>query len=165
MIHLKKVSFAAEKSPKDVKKGDKHQDTEEKPEPVAGSSAEKDDDGAVEMIRKYMAEKLGFLDKKEDNKKKASISDKNLRHFFILILKVLDEVSVDAVVRYIKSGDCKNILVMAGAGISTSAGIPDFRSPGSGLYDNLAKYDLPHPQVLIRSELILYYIVCVSGYF
>lgn len=36
---------------------------------------------------------------------------------------------------------------MAGAGISTSAGIPDFRSPGSGLYDNLSKYKLPYPQV------------------
>ena len=28
----------------------------------------------------------------------------------------------------------------------TAAGIPDFRSPGSGLYDNLQKYDLPSPQ-------------------
>ena len=40
----------------------------------------------------------------------------------------------------------KNIIVMTGAGISTSAGIPDFRSPGTGLYDNLAKYDLPRPE-------------------
>ena len=39
----------------------------------------------------------------------------------------------------------KNIIVLTGAGISTSAGIPDFRSPGSGLYDNLSKYDLPTP--------------------
>jgi NAD-dependent SIR2 family protein deacetylase len=31
------------------------------------------------------------------------------------------------------------------AGISVSAGIPDFRSPGTGLYDNLAKYNLPEP--------------------
>lgn len=26
------------------------------------------------------------------------------------------------------------------------AGIPDFRTPGTGLYDNLQKYDLPTPQ-------------------
>ena len=35
---------------------------------------------------------------------------------------------------------------MTGAGISVAAGIPDFRSPGSGLYDNLKEYDLPTPE-------------------
>ncbi|PKI84705.1 Hst2p [Malassezia vespertilionis] len=37
---------------------------------------------------------------------------------------------------------------MAGAGISTSAGIPDFRSPGTGLYASVAKYELPYPEAL-----------------
>lgn len=37
---------------------------------------------------------------------------------------------------------------MAGAGISTSAGIPDFRSPVTGLYASLAKHELPHPEAL-----------------
>lgn len=44
----------------------------------------------------------------------------------------------------------ENIIVMTGAGISTAAGIPDFRSPGTGLYDNLQKYDLPHPQAVFE---------------
>ncbi|XP_060572292.1 NAD-dependent protein deacetylase sirtuin-2-like isoform X1 [Ruditapes philippinarum] len=61
---------------------------------------------------------------------------------------VLDEVSFEGIARYIKSDKCKNIVTMAGAGISTSAGIPDFRSPGSGLYNNLQKYNLPHPQAI-----------------
>lgn len=54
----------------------------------------------------------------------------------------------DGIIDFIKSGKVKNIITMAGAGISTSAGIPDFRTPGSGLYDNLQKYDLPDPQAI-----------------
>lgn len=37
---------------------------------------------------------------------------------------------------------------MTGAGISVSAGIPDFRTPGTGLYDNLKEYDLPYPEAI-----------------
>jgi hypothetical protein len=46
------------------------------------------------------------------------------------------------------------ILVMTGAGISTAAGIPDFRSPGTGLYDNLQKYNLPDPQAVFQIDYL-----------
>ena len=59
---------------------------------------------------------------------------------------VLTSFDIEGVAEYIKDNGCKNIVVMCGAGISTSAGIPDFRTPGTGLYDNLQKYDLPTPQ-------------------
>ncbi|MEQ2258216.1 NAD-dependent protein deacetylase sirtuin-2, partial [Xenotaenia resolanae] len=66
--------------------------------------------------------------------------------------KVLDELSLDGVARYINSGKCKNIICMVGAGISTSAGIPDFRSPDTGLYANLQKYNLPYPEAIFQID-------------
>lgn len=48
--------------------------------------------------------------------------------------------------RYVKSS--KKIIFMNGAGISTAAGIPDFRSPKTGLYANLQKYNLPDPHLI-----------------
>ncbi|XP_017773603.1 PREDICTED: NAD-dependent protein deacetylase sirtuin-2 [Nicrophorus vespilloides] len=65
---------------------------------------------------------------------------------------VLESPTIDEVVKFIQSGKCKNIVTMVGAGISTSAGIPDFRTPGSGLYDNLQKYDLPHPEAIFTLD-------------
>lgn len=62
--------------------------------------------------------------------------------------KVLSSFDLEGVAEYIREGKAKNIIVMCGAGISVSAGIPDFRTPGTGLYDNLQKYDLPDPQAI-----------------
>ena len=64
--------------------------------------------------------------------------------------KILDDLTLESVADYIKSGKCQNIITMIGAGMSTAAGIPDFRSPGSGLYDNLGKYNLPFPQAMFE---------------
>uniref|UniRef100_A0A4W4G924 NAD-dependent protein deacetylase sirtuin-2 n=1 Tax=Electrophorus electricus TaxID=8005 RepID=A0A4W4G924_ELEEL len=66
--------------------------------------------------------------------------------------KVLDELSLEGVASYIQSGKCKNVICMVGAGISTSAGIPDFRSPGTGLYANLQHYNLPYPEAIFQID-------------
>lgn len=68
----------------------------------------------------------------------------------------LDDLDCQAVLNYdltlhgvcskIKIGGIKNIVVVVGAGISTSAGIPDFRSEGTGIYNNLQEYNLPTPE-------------------
>lgn len=60
---------------------------------------------SVEAIRRFLAEKLGFYEDDEKEEKE--------------IEKVLESVSLEGVVEYMKSDKCKNIITMAGAGIST----------------------------------------------
>jgi len=68
------------------------------------------------------------------------------------LVDALDELSLVAVAKAIRTGKCKNIIVMSGAGISVAAGIPDFRSPGTGLYANLQKYNLPYPTAVFEID-------------
>jgi len=42
-----------------------------------------------------------------------------------------------------------------------ACGIPDFRSPGTGLYDNLAQYDLPYPQAVFDIGYFIVGICCL----
>jgi NAD-dependent deacetylase sirtuin 2 len=62
------------------------------------------------------------------------------------------DCSVKGLAKYIEDGKARKIVLMTGAGISVSAGIPDFRTPGSGLYDNLKKYKLPKPEAMFDIE-------------
>jgi NAD-dependent deacetylase sirtuin 2 len=61
-------------------------------------------------------------------------------------LQKLKSLDLGGFAEYMKSA--KKIVFMSGAGISTSAGIPDFRSPKTGLYANLQKYELPDPHLI-----------------
>ena len=48
--------------------------------------------------------------------------------------------------------EAQSIVVMAGAGLSTASGIPDFRSPNTGIYANLQKYNLPYPEAIFEID-------------
>lgn len=51
-------------------------------------------------------------------------------------LKVLDgDITIEKIIKKLKNNDFKNVIILCGAGISTSCGIPDFRSKG-GLFEN-----------------------------
>eukprot|EP00746_Dinoflagellata_sp_MGD_P136868 gnl/MRDRNA2_/MRDRNA2_70723_c0_seq1.p1 gnl/MRDRNA2_/MRDRNA2_70723_c0~~gnl/MRDRNA2_/MRDRNA2_70723_c0_seq1.p1 ORF type:complete len:323 (-),score=47.15 gnl/MRDRNA2_/MRDRNA2_70723_c0_seq1:87-1055(-) len=57
----------------------------------------------------------------------------------------LSSLDLRGIADYIKSGSCKRVVLLTGAGMSTAAGIPDFRSPG-GMYDSL------RPDLLTATE-------------
>ncbi|KAI8486640.1 NAD-dependent protein deacetylase sirtuin-2 [Branchiostoma belcheri] len=102
----------------------------------AGEEAEQ-----MEYFRRLFARTLGLSQEREA----AEAEEETPRP-----QQLLDEVTVEGIAKYIRDGKCRNIIVLTGAGISTSAGIPDFRSPGTGLYDNLQKYNLPSPQAIFE---------------
>ncbi|KEG11227.1 putative silent information regulator 2 [Trypanosoma grayi] len=79
---------------------------------------------------------------------------------------IVGEPTYDGLARYIEQKNVRKILVLAGAGISVAAGIPDFRSPNTGLYAKVDKYNLASPtdafslQLLQERPEVFYNIVC-----
>ncbi|OUM61415.1 hypothetical protein PIROE2DRAFT_12567 [Piromyces sp. E2] len=71
-------------------------------------------------------------------------------------LNIVKDSSIDSLVELLQKKKFKNIIVMTGAGVSTAVGIPDFRSPETGIYSNLGKFDLPHPEDMFDIDYFLY---------
>src|SRR5689334_5276587 len=60
-----------------------------------------------------------------------------LTYLLLLLLPpqpLLPSFDLEGIAQLILSGRVQRIVMMVGAGISVSAGIPDFRTPGTGLY-------------------------------
>ena len=70
------------------------------------------------------------------------------------LVKGLKSLDIHGIAEYIKNGYAKKILMLTGAGISVKSGIPDFRSPGTGLYYNIQKYNIADPNLLFNRNFI-----------
>nr|XP_008504660.1 PREDICTED: NAD-dependent protein deacetylase sirtuin-3, mitochondrial [Equus przewalskii] len=67
-----------------------------------------------------------------------------------------EKLLLQDVAELIRTRACQRVVVMVGAGISTPSGVPDFRSPGSGLYSNLQQYDIPYPEAIFELEFFFH---------
>lgn len=63
--------------------------------------------------------------------------------------------SLEFVAEQFAASKFRNVVVLVGAGASVSAGIPDFRSPGTGLYDRMQHYNLPFPEAIFELDYYL----------
>jgi NAD-dependent deacetylase sirtuin 2 len=84
----------------------------------------------------------------DTGKKQVKLAEKDIESFRPKPVDGLPSLTLEGIAEYIKSGRARRIIIACGAGISCAAGIPDFRTPGTGLYDNLQKYNLPYPEAV-----------------
>ncbi|BFZ56173.1 Sir2 histone deacetylase Hst2 [Savitreella phatthalungensis] len=62
------------------------------------------------------------------------------------------EMDLNHIAALFKSGGVKRCVFCIGAGVSTAAGIPDFRSPKTGLYHNLKRLKLDYPEQVFEID-------------
>lgn len=63
-----------------------------------------------------------------------------------------ERMSIEILARQLSDSRYSRVIAVVGAGASCSAGIPDFRSPGTGLYDQLSHYNLPFPEAIFELD-------------
>ncbi|CCH60771.1 hypothetical protein TBLA_0D02680 [Henningerozyma blattae CBS 6284] len=66
--------------------------------------------------------------------------------------KISTNPVITQIVEHLNEFPESKVIFMVGAGISTSCGIPDFRSPKTGLYHNLSKLKLPYAEAVFDIE-------------
>ncbi|KAJ3066561.1 NAD-dependent protein deacetylase sirtuin-2 [Podochytrium sp. JEL0797] len=121
--------------------GERHPSATQLPPPSHASSSSSADAPLVLFDEKDLEEVNAEKELKVDDEKVPAPKE---------AARVLKDSSIESFAEYIRENKCKKIVVLTGAGLSTSAGIPDFRSAGTGLYSNLEKYNLPSPEAIFE---------------
>lgn len=99
---------------------------------------EKSNDGGNSNKREGVEDSLGNLNLSKESQQPSNTSKQD---------------DLQLIADIIKSKECQNIIVMTGAGLSTAAGIPDFRSPDVGLFTRvMGKYNVPHPEMVFHID-------------
>lgn len=92
------------------------------------------------------------MQKKQKAGQKIKPTDEQIRNLKPTPVDGLTSLDIDGVVNYIKTNHASNVIILIGAGMSCAAGIPDFRTPGTGLYYNLQKFNLPEPEAIFSID-------------
>ncbi|CAG9316414.1 unnamed protein product [Blepharisma stoltei] len=88
----------------------------------------------------------------EETKNEVEKLEKGLEELKIAeVTKDFNRKTLEEFAEKLRAGVFKKIAIMAGAGISVNAGIPDFRSPG-GFYSKVEKLGLPYPEAVFHIQ-------------
>ncbi|XP_029642870.1 NAD-dependent protein deacetylase sirtuin-3 isoform X2 [Octopus sinensis] len=110
-------------------------------------------------IESNLLDGLKNLSVKDENLKPATTHFKNQNRKLSTSKIDNSDQNLDPLTRATKllqSNDISKIVVLVGAGLSTNSGIMDFRTPGTGLYDNLQQYDIPYPEAIFDIDYFKY---------
>lgn len=108
--------------------------------------------------KRYVGESSVDIDAAASTKriKTTTHSKKEVRIGTTTLEEILDDsvFTRDVLVRNIRQKRYKKVAFLTGAGISVAAGIPDFRTPKTGLYSQLKEFGLPHPEEIFSLEFL-----------
>uniref|UniRef100_A0A7S3HG30 Deacetylase sirtuin-type domain-containing protein n=1 Tax=Spumella elongata TaxID=89044 RepID=A0A7S3HG30_9STRA len=70
------------------------------------------------------------------------------------VFRALEDLTYAGLVAGLQDKKYQKIVFLTGAGISVAAGIPDLRTPGTGLYAKVAELGLPYPEAIFSLDFL-----------